>query len=131
MLVYTGFRLAHPREFVNILPNRSRTTIDFRCDHYWGTGDRSAAWNFDWCRLKILLHVVHGVPLSSIFKPFLEVEQIDDNNCVIRAHKSAIFSNWIPFRRQIEDLGLVQRQNVTIDFFQYETGRQQHFGKTA
>jgi ABC-type transporter Mla MlaB component len=43
MLVYTGFRLAHPREFFNV------------------------------------------------------------------------YKNWIPFRRQIEDLGLVQRQNVTVD----------------
>lgn len=26
-----------------------------------------------------------------------------------------MFSNWIPFRRQIEDIGLVQRQNITLD----------------
>jgi MFS superfamily sulfate permease-like transporter len=34
---------------------------------------------------------------------------------LIRARQSAVFSNRIPFRRQIEDLGLVQRQNITID----------------
>ena len=33
----------------------------------------------------------------------------------IDAAGSAVFSNWIPFRRQIEQLGLVQRNNVIVN----------------
>lgn len=33
----------------------------------------------------------------------------------IDASGSAVFSNWIPFRRQIEQLGLVQGNNVIVD----------------
>lgn len=116
MLVYTGFRLAHPREFVNVYRIGREQLFVFVVTIIGVLATDLLLGILIGVVLKILLHVVHGVPLSSIFKPFLEVEQIDDNNCVIRAHKSAIFSNWIPFRRQIEDLGLVQRQNVTIDF---------------
>lgn len=116
MLVYTGFRLSHPREFVNVYRIGREQLFVFVVTIIGVLATDLLLGILIGVVLKILLHVVHGVPLSSIFKPFLEVEQIDENNCVIRAHKSAIFSNWIPFRRQIEELGLVQRQNVTIDF---------------
>jgi MFS superfamily sulfate permease-like transporter len=116
MLVYTGFRLSHPREFLNVYRIGREQLFIFVVTIIAVLATDLFIGILIGVALKILLHVIQGVPLSSIFKPFLEVEQIDDNNCLIRAHKSAIFSNWIPFRRQIEDLGLVQRQNVTIDF---------------
>ena len=55
------------------------------------------------------------MPIKSLFKPYLEVEDIDDNTSLIMAHESAVFSNWIPFRRQIEQIGLIQRRNLIID----------------
>ena len=33
----------------------------------------------------------------------------------IKARESAVFSNWIPFRRQIEEIGLAQKNNVILD----------------
>jgi MFS superfamily sulfate permease-like transporter len=115
MLVYTGYRLAHPREFIHILRIGREQLIIFvttlvavlLTDLLVGVGIGIA--------VKFLIHSLNGVPLKSFFKPFLEVEQVDDENCIIRAHQSAVFSNWIPFRRQIEDLGLIQRQNIVID----------------
>ena len=65
--------------------------------------------------VKFLIHVYNGVPLHSLFKPFLEIETRDDNSVVISARESAIFTNWIPIKRRIEQLGLVQRNNVVID----------------
>ena len=50
--------------------------------------------------------VINGVPLGSLFKPFLHVTQVDDQTVRIDASGSAVFSNWIPFRRQIEQLGM-------------------------
>jgi MFS superfamily sulfate permease-like transporter len=43
------------------------------------------------------------------------VEDRDEQTTVIRASESAVFSNWIPFRRQIEHLGRTQRRNVIVD----------------
>ena len=63
----------------------------------------------------MIIHVANGVPLGSLFKPYLEVQEVSADTSLILAHQSAVFSNWIPFRRQIEDVGLVQRRNLIID----------------
>ncbi len=115
MLVYTGYRLAHPREFIHISRIGREQLIIFvttliavlLTDLLIGVGIGIA--------MKFFIHSLNGVPIKSFFKPFLEVEQVDTNSCIIRAHQSAVFSNWIPFRRQIEDIGFTQRQNITID----------------
>jgi len=65
--------------------------------------------------VELAIHLIYGVPLRSLFKPFLDIEPRDDGTCVIRAGGSAIFSNWIPFKRQIEHIGLSQRNNLVID----------------
>lgn len=115
MLVYTGFRLAHPSEFVHVY-HLGREQLAVFCttlvavlatDLLIGVAIGIA--------LKIVIHLINGAPLRSLFKPYLVVEQQDERTCVIRAKQSAVFTNWIPFRRQIEDLGLVQRQNVVLD----------------
>ena len=45
----------------------------------------------------------------------MEVEDVDESTTRIIARESAVFSNWIPFRRQIEDIGLVQKRNLILD----------------
>lgn len=115
MLVYTGYRLAHPLEFFHVYKIGREQLVIFvvtlvavlATDLLIGIGIGIGT--------KLLIHVANGVPLTSLFKPYLDIERQDERTCLIRAHQSAVFSNWIPFRRQIEDLGLVQRQNVIVD----------------
>ncbi len=115
MLVYTGSRLAHPTEFVHVYRiGREQLAIFvitiiavLATDLLVGIGIGIAA--------KFVIHVINGVPLSSLFKPYLETQELDDNTTLIVARESAVFSNWIPFRRQIEQIGLVQRRNVIVD----------------
>ncbi|MEQ8667792.1 MAG: SulP family inorganic anion transporter [Pirellulales bacterium] len=115
MLVYTGYRLAHPTEFVNVYRIGREQLVIFvttiiavlATDLLIGIGIGIF--------VKLVIHAMNGVPLKSLFKSYLEIEQTDDNSCLIRAHQSAVFSNWIPFRRQLEDIGLVQHQNITLD----------------
>ncbi|MBL8850252.1 MAG: SulP family inorganic anion transporter [Planctomycetaceae bacterium] len=115
MLVYTGFRLAHPSEFIHVYQIGREQLVIFvttivavlATDLLIGIGIGIG--------MKFLIHIMNGVPIRSLFKPYLEVEQTGDNSVRIVARQSAVFSNWIPFRRQIEDLGLVQRQNITLD----------------
>jgi MFS superfamily sulfate permease-like transporter len=115
MLVYTGYRLAHPNEFVHVYRiGREQLAIFvttlvavLATDLLIGIGIGIL--------LKVIIHLVNGVPLKSLFKPYLEVQELDDNTSVILAHESAVFSNWIPFRRQIEQIGLVQHRNIIVD----------------
>lgn len=115
MLVYTGYRLAHPMEFFNVYKIGREQLVIFvvtligvlATDLLIGIGIGIAT--------KLLIHVANGVPIRSLFNPELETEQRDETTCVIRVHQSAVFSNWIPFRRRIEDIGLVQKQHVVLD----------------
>ncbi|MCC6510032.1 MAG: SulP family inorganic anion transporter [Pirellulaceae bacterium] len=115
MLVYTGSRLAHPTEFVHVYHSGREQLMIFvvtlivtlATDLLIGIGAGIA--------LKFFIHVINGVPLHSFFKAFLNTEQLDDNTTLIRAQESAVFSNWIPFRRQLEQIALVQRQNIVLD----------------
>ncbi|GAB5404114.1 MAG: SulP family inorganic anion transporter [Aureliella sp.] len=115
MLVYTGYRLAHPSEFI----------------HVWRTGREQLAVFVTTLVvvlatdlligvavgiiLKMVIHVANGVPIKSLFKPYVEVQALDDHTSLILARESAVFSNWIPFKRQIEDIGLIQKRNVILD----------------
>ncbi|TWT97960.1 C4-dicarboxylic acid transporter DauA [Botrimarina colliarenosi] len=115
MLVYTGFRLAHPNEFVNAYRIGKEQLVIFvttivavlATDLLMGIGIGILT--------KMVIHLANGVPLSTMFKPFIEVEEVDANASMIIARGSAVFSNWIPFRRQIEQIGLIQRRNIIID----------------
>lgn len=115
MLIYTGYRLAHPTEFLNVLKIGREQLIIFvttlvavlATDLLIGIGIGIG--------VKIVIHIANGVPIRSLFWPYLEVVEEDESTVRIIAHQSAVFSNWIPFRRQIENLGLIQRKNVIID----------------
>ncbi|MCC7338379.1 MAG: SulP family inorganic anion transporter [Pirellulaceae bacterium] len=115
MLVYTGFRLAHPSEFLHVWRIGKEqlaifvttTVVVLATDLLIGVAAGII--------LKMLIHTSNGMPLKSMFKPFLEVQVVDDNTSMIVAKESAVFSNWIPFRRQIEQVGLVQKRNLIVD----------------
>ncbi len=115
MLVYTGFRLASPREFINVFEIGAEQLVIFvativgvlATDLLVGVGIGVAT--------KFIIHVINGVPPREFFKPFLSVTEIDESTVRIDAAGSAVFSNWIPFRRQIEQIGLVQRNDVIVN----------------
>lgn len=115
MLVYTGFRLAHPREFINVYKIGREQFIVFMTTLIAVLATDLLVGVLIGIGVKFVLYVIDGVPLRSLFKPYLEVEPGDGDTCVIRAHQSAVFSNWIPFRRELESVGLVNRQNITLD----------------
>jgi MFS superfamily sulfate permease-like transporter len=47
--------------------------------------------------------------------PYLDVEAVDEATVRVRARYSAVFSNWILFRRHLVRLGLEQDRNLVLD----------------
>jgi MFS superfamily sulfate permease-like transporter len=115
MLVYTGFRLAHPTEFLNVWRIGKEQLAIFVTTLVMVLATDLLIGVAAGIALKMVIHVANGVPLKSLFKPYLEVESVDDTTSIIIAHQSAVFSNWIPFKRQIEEIGLVQHRNLIVD----------------
>ncbi len=115
MLIYTGFRLAHPNEFMNVLRIGREQFVIFvvtliavlATDLLIGIGIGIAT--------KFVIHLANGVPLRSLFKPEITLTEDDGETVRLAAYESAVFSNWIPIRRQIERFGLVERKNVELD----------------
>lgn len=115
MLVYTGTRLAHPNEFRNVYRIGKEQLLIFVVTLVVVLATDLLIGVAAGIVLKMFLHVANGVPLRSFFKAYLDVEDVDENTSRIVARESAIFSNWIPFKRQIEDIGLIQKRNLIVD----------------
>ncbi len=115
MLVYTGTRLAHPNEFRNVYRIGKEQLLLFVVTLLVVLATDLLIGVAAGILLKMILHLANGVPLRSFFKAYIEVEDVDDKTSLIIAKESAVFSNWIPFKRQIEDIGLVQKRNLILD----------------
>ena len=115
MLVYTGFRLASPLEFINVYRTGREQLIIFIVTMVGVLATDLLVGIAIGIAVKLSIHMFNGLPLSSIFLPYLEIEELDENTVLINARGSAVFSNFIPFRRQIEQLGLIGRNNVIVD----------------
>jgi MFS superfamily sulfate permease-like transporter len=116
MLIYTGTRLAHPREFMNMFRVGSEQLAIFAITLVAVLATDLLIGICIGIVVKAIIHVSNGVSLVSLFKPDLTVVEDDGHTVKFEAYKSAVFSNWIPIRRKIERLGLVERKNVVIDF---------------
>lgn len=118
MLVYTGFRLAHPQEFVNVYRIGREQLVVFVATMVLVLTTDLLLGVAGGVLIKFLIHMSRGVPLKSMFKPSLALSEIDGQTVSITVGDSAIFSNWIPLKRQIESYGLLEGKNVVLDMSQ-------------
>ena len=117
MLIYTGFRLTHPTEFIHTYRVGREQLVIFvatlvgvlATDLLIGIGIGIGI------AVKMFIHVINGVPITSLFKPYLDVNIKDDQTALVQAHKSAVFSNWIQFRSKLVKVGINERRNVVLD----------------
>lgn len=118
MLVYTGFRLAHPREFVHVFKIGREQLIIYVTTIVAVLATDLLIGIAIGIAVKFMIHIINGVPIRSLFKPTIVVVQRDGDTCIVEAREAAVFSNWILFKRQLENLGIVQRNNLVLDLSQ-------------
>lgn len=113
MLIYTGFRLASPKEFYKTYKiGREQLAIflvtiivTLATDLLIGIGVGIAT--------KFTLHVVNGLPLKYVFKPLFTV-QVKDDVYTVDVFHSAVFSNYIKLKKSLD--GLPRKKTIKIDF---------------
>ena len=115
MLIYTGFRLAHPMEFLHVYKVGKEQLVIYVTTIIAVLATDLLIGIAIGIAVKFLIHLVNGVPIKSLFRPYMEVVPENDNTCRIVASHAAVFSNWILFRRQIVGAGLVECKNVIVD----------------
>jgi MFS superfamily sulfate permease-like transporter len=114
LLVFTGYRLASPKEFTHMYHLGKDQFIVFlatiigvlETDLLKGIGIGIGA--------SIILHIFYGVPIRSFFKLNAQVEQSGDNSATILIRDSAIFCTWIALRKHLFHF-LEEGRNVTLD----------------
>ncbi len=115
MLIYTGFRLAHPREFMHVYHIGVEQLLIFVSTLVGVLATDLLIGVIIGILVKAGLHVFNGVPVRSLFKPYIDVEMQDEKTALVRARHSAVFSNWILLRRQLVRLGIQDGLNVILD----------------
>jgi MFS superfamily sulfate permease-like transporter len=115
MLLYTGFRLASPSEFINVYKIGREQLVIFSATLVGVLATDLLVGVLIGVAVKFGIHLWNGLPVRTMFKPFLEVVVVDDHTVQVHARGSAVFSNWIPFRRQLRQVGLEQRHNIIVN----------------
>jgi MFS superfamily sulfate permease-like transporter len=118
MLVYTGFRLAHPREFLHVYKIGREQLVVFVGTILAVLATDLLIGIFVGIGIDLLIQFINGVPLGSLLLPKTEVVQLDERTWLVTPRDSAVFTNWIPIRRKIEQHGLAQNMNVVVDLSQ-------------
>lgn len=115
MLIYTGFRLTHPSEFIHTYQIGREQLIIFIATLVGVLATDLLIGIAIGIAVKLFIHVINGVPITSLFMPYLDVQIKDDQLAVVRARQSAVFSNWILFRSKLVNVGINERRNVILD----------------
>lgn len=115
MLIYTGFRLTHPKEFLHVYEIGKDQLLIFVSTLVGVLATDLLIGILIGIGVKVLIHLLNGVPLRSLFKSYLDIEPLDDKTTLVRARYSAVFSNWILFRRKLVQLGMGEGKNVIVD----------------
>lgn len=101
MLVYTGFRLASPREFLRTYRVGSDQFIVFLVTIVTTLATDLLIGIATGVALEIVFHLWHGAPLRGLFRSDVEVVPEGDDLAVLVVKKSAVFSNWLGLRSAI------------------------------
>lgn len=114
MLIYVGFKLAHPREFMHMWHVGKEqfavfvvtVIITLSTDLLIGVGSGIL--------LEILIYMFNGIPIIQLFKSNISINQKDGSNYDIVVRGAATFSNLINLKNQLA--GIPCSCNIIMDF---------------
>lgn len=118
MLVFTGFRLASPMEFIHIAHIGKEQLLVFvttivavlMTDLLIGIAIGVV--------MEMCVHVYLGASIGSLFGSSADVEHQPNGISVITVRNAAMFSNWIPLRKKIVQYGYEMKNKVVVDLSQ-------------
>ncbi len=113
MLVFTGFRLGHPREFINTWKIGKEQFLIFFVTIAVTVGEDLLLGIFAGILTKLVINIVRGVPFGAMFKPDFEARDAGTTTTVT-VRQAAVFSNFIGLKSALEKIPTTQ--NVVIDF---------------
>lgn len=113
MLIFVGFRLAHPKEFLHAYHIGKEQlaifvltiVVTLATDLLLGIGAGIL--------LKIVFHLFNGVPFKDFFKAVMVVEEKDSNRIDVYLNSAGIFSNYLQISKTLKKLP--QGKNIVLN----------------
>jgi MFS superfamily sulfate permease-like transporter len=105
MLVFTGFRLASPREFGHMWKVGKEQFAVFATTLVVTLATDLLVGVFTGIALEFALNLWAGLPLRATMRPHYEVSRPTDGPVTVKVTDALAFCNWIPFLNAIEGLG--------------------------
>ena len=114
LLVYTGFRLASPKEFIHTYKTGPEQLAIFlttliavlMTDLLIGVACGIV--------LKLVIHAVRGVRVGDLFRMRFRIDRPETGTYLVKVESSAVFSNLLAFKNQLE--ALPPGAQITFDF---------------
>lgn len=116
MLVYTGCRLAHYREFLHRYKVGVEQLAVFTATLVGVLATDLLVGVAIGFALELLLNWWHGMSPRSLFDPAMTIDEPDEFTTRIRVNNSAVFTNWLVLRQQV--MSLCPERTVILDFSQ-------------
>jgi MFS superfamily sulfate permease-like transporter len=102
MLVFTGFRLASPREFMHMYHVGREQLFVFVTTIVAVLATDLLIGILVGMAAELAINLWSGAPLGSLFRPSVTVEDNPDGSITLLVKHSAVFSSWIALRKRIE-----------------------------
>lgn len=112
MLIAVGLKLAHPREFIHIFQIGKEQLLIFLVTIFFTLFEDLLVGIAAGILVKIIIHLINGVPLANLFKSSVSVSFVN-TDYLVEVEKSALFTNYLSLKAKLDAIPL--EMNVTID----------------
>ncbi len=104
MLVFTGYRLASPQEFIHMYQIGREQFIIFVSTVIGVLATDLLMGIAIGIFINIVIHLKNGAPAKSLFKPKVSIERQEPTGVTVKVKDSAIFSTWIGLKQTLDRL---------------------------
>jgi MFS superfamily sulfate permease-like transporter len=101
MLCFTGYNLASPKEFAHMRHIGKEQLVVFTTTIFATLATDLLIGIGVGVAVKVAIHLLNGAPIAAMARPNAAIELSERGAPVVHVHDAAVFTNWLPLRKQI------------------------------